>query len=73
MEICAISTFWKSIGDSMGISYENLAHYKTGWVDGLMFYEDIKEWAENYEIKCMVPAVTNKTTADKLSGYIALK
>lgn len=66
MEMCAIATFWKSIGDNMGISYHNLPHYESGWKDGLEFYDDIREWAENYEIKCMVPAATNKKTADEL-------
>lgn len=66
MEICAIATFWKSIGDNMGIGYEELAHFEAGWKDGLMFYEDIKQWAEKYEVKYMVPAVSNKQTADEL-------
>lgn len=70
MEMCAIGTFWKSLGDSMGISYEDLPRYKTGWKDGLEFYEDIKEWAVNYEVKYMVPAATNKKTADELGQYI---
>lgn len=66
MEMCAIATFWKSIGDSMGISYEQLTQYQTGWKDGLEFYEDIKAWAGNYEVKYMVPHATNKQTADEL-------
>ncbi|KAE8443349.1 hypothetical protein EG329_001992 [Mollisiaceae sp. DMI_Dod_QoI] len=65
MEMCAIATFWKSIGDSMGIGYgAQLA--RSEWVDGLEFYEDIKNWAEAYEIRYMVPAQSNKTTADEL-------
>jgi hypothetical protein len=64
MEKCALGTFWKSIGDSMGISYERLAHKQ--WVDGLQFYEDIRDWAEAYEVEFMVPAVSNKRIADEL-------
>lgn len=65
MEICAIGTFWKSIGDAMGIEYAgHLA--RSEWLDGLEFYEDIKAWAENYETKFMVPAKPNKITADEL-------
>lgn len=44
MEVCAIATFWKSIGDAMGIEYvDRLA--RAEWADGLDFYEDIKNWA----------------------------
>ena len=67
--MCAIATFWKSIGDSMGISYEQLTQYQTGWKDGLEFYEDIRAWAQNYEVKYMVPHATNKQTADELGQY----
>lgn len=66
MEICAIATFWKSIGDNMGINYKELAHYEPGWKSGLEFYDDIKSWAEDYERKYMVPHKDNKQTADEL-------
>ncbi|KAH8592436.1 hypothetical protein B0O99DRAFT_517537 [Bisporella sp. PMI_857] len=66
MEICAVSTFWKSMGDAMGINYEGSLPRASHWVDGLEFYEDIKSWAENYEKTYMVPAATNKKTADEL-------
>lgn len=65
MEICAISTLWKSIGDGMGIQYAGRLS-QTEWKDGIEFYEDIKSWAERYESKYMVPALTNKKTADEL-------
>ncbi|PQE33795.1 dephospho- kinase protein [Rutstroemia sp. NJR-2017a WRK4] len=64
-EICAIATFWKSIGDAMDISYACLPRAGT-WSDGLEFYEDIKAWAEEYERKFMVPELSNKQTADAL-------
>lgn len=65
MEICAIGTLWKSIGDAMGIQYKGLLAHSE-WVDGLDFYHDICDWAEEYEEKYMVPAQTNKQTADEL-------
>ncbi|KAK0104738.1 hypothetical protein ONS95_005008 [Cadophora gregata] len=65
LEVCAIATFWKSIGDAMGIKYVGYLTKKE-WTDGLEFYMDIKTWAHDYEIKFMVPAKTNKTTADEL-------
>jgi hypothetical protein len=65
MEICAIGTQWKSIGDAMGIEYRGRLS-KTEWADGIEFYEDIKAWAEGYESKYMVPTPSNKQTADEL-------
>lgn len=65
MEICAIATFWKSIGDAMGIEYGGRLA-RSEWADGLEFYEDIKNWAEAYEVQYMVPAASNKTTSDEL-------
>jgi len=64
MEICAIATFWKSMGDAMDINYEPLG--RTKWTSGLEFYADLKSWAEQYEKDYMVPAQTNKKTADEL-------
>ncbi len=39
---------------------------KSDWKDGLEFYHDIKSWAEAYETEFMVPANSNKITADEL-------
>jgi hypothetical protein len=63
-EVCALGTFWKSIGDAMGIDYKHLK--REIWQDGVEFYEDIKEWAQYYEAEKMVPTTTNKQTTDEL-------
>ncbi|PBP24545.1 hypothetical protein BUE80_DR004567 [Diplocarpon rosae] len=65
MEICAIGTFWKGIGDAMGIVYDGTLA-RSEWADGIAFYEDIKAWAEGYEREFMMPATSNKITADEL-------
>lgn len=65
MEICALGTFWKSIGDAMEITYSGYLK-RDSWKDGIEFYEDIKQWALQYESDHMVPAATNKETADQL-------
>ena len=64
-EICALGTYWKSIGDAMGIEYKGYLKQEE-WQDGIEFYEDIKDWAQHYEAKEMIPTVTNKQTADEL-------
>lgn len=65
LEICALGTFWKSIGDAMEIDYTGRLE-RTTWRNGIEFYEDISEWAQQYEAKNMVPCATNKQTADAL-------
>jgi len=53
MEKCAMATFWKSLGDDMGIDYSPLRSSASGWTDALHWLEDIEEWSQNYENKCM--------------------
>jgi hypothetical protein len=64
MEFCAYGTFWKSIGDAMGIEYKGFLS-KTEWTSGLDWALDIKQWAKSYEVVnfrpspvCNRPAVT---------------
>ncbi|KAL8736241.1 MAG: hypothetical protein Q9166_000396 [cf. Caloplaca sp. 2 TL-2023] len=64
-EQCALGTFWKSIGDAMGISYENLKSVEEGWEDGLHWLHDLTEWSHQYEKENMVPHGCNKKTANQ--------
>jgi hypothetical protein len=71
MEICAVGTFWKGMADSMGIDYQSrLKQGKSGWRDGLEFWEDVAQWARAYEERCMVPAVSNKKTGDETANLL---
>lgn len=72
-EKCALGTFWKSLGDAMGISYENLSSANEGWVDGLQWLEEIVAWGEAYEKKYMVPDPSNKKTADQTVNILLWK
>jgi len=65
-EKCAIGTFWKSIGDAMGIGYGNLRSGGEGgeeWRDGLHWLDEVAEWSQEYESEHMVPAESNRKTA----------
>ena len=67
-EKCAIGTFWKAMGDAMGISYENLRSGRdggTGWIDGLQWWDELQEWSTDYEKRIMLPDKNNKKTADQ--------
>ena len=64
-EKCAIGTFWKSMGDAMGIPYDRLESGKTGFLDGLQWLDEIQEWAETYEVENMKPHPSNHQTAEQ--------
>ncbi|RAK97041.1 uncharacterized protein BO80DRAFT_364960 [Aspergillus ibericus CBS 121593] len=65
LEKCAIGTFFKSLGDSLDISYDALPSGKTGFRDGLQWLEEVRTWSEDYEARCMVPNVKNREIADQ--------
>ena len=64
-EKCAIGTFWKAIGDAMGISFKKLRSGKEGWVDGLQWLDELNEWSAEYEKRVMVPDENNHKTAEQ--------
>ncbi|KAI3392536.1 hypothetical protein diail_5547 [Diaporthe ilicicola] len=69
MEICAVGTFWKSIGDAMEIEYNGyLAQHS--WKDGIEFVEDITAWAKRYEVDAMKPHRSNRKLSDALVGLL---
>ena len=63
LEKCAMGVFHKAMGDGMGISFEPLPSYSTGWKDGLHFYRELDTFAKEYERKYMVPNKDNYDTA----------
>ncbi|KHN98023.1 uncharacterized protein MAM_04412 [Metarhizium album ARSEF 1941] len=69
VEMCALGTFWKSIGNAMNIQYA--CHLRRdSWRDGIEFCEDITEWASQYESQHMVPAAASKRTATELFSLL---
>lgn len=76
MERCAIGTFWKSVGDALGMSYEalpsgKLEEGKEGrFKDGLHWLEEIAAWSDAYEERYMVPHMKNRQTADQTTTVL---
>lgn len=54
----------------MGIDYSALRHGPTSFKDGLEFYEDIQEWATQYETEKMVPNKYNHQLAEETSAIL---
>ncbi|KAF2145723.1 uncharacterized protein K452DRAFT_284089, partial [Aplosporella prunicola CBS 121167] len=70
MELCAIGTFWKSVGDAMDISYHVLPSNGAGWRDGLQWYQEVLDWSQAYEAECMIPDGANRRTADETTAIL---
>ncbi|KAL6704785.1 hypothetical protein ACN47E_007589 [Coniothyrium glycines] len=70
LEMCALGTHWKNIGDAMGIDYSVLRHGPASFQDGLEFFEDAKEWAEEYERQHMVPDKYNHQLAEETTRIL---
>ena len=64
-EKCAIGTFWKAIGDAMGINYSKLRNGEKGWIDGLQWLDEMTEWSAEYEKMFMIPDKNNHKTAEQ--------
>ena len=63
LELCASGTYWKAIGDAMGISFEPLPSFGAGWKDGLHWLNEVQTWSEQYERRHMIPSKTNQRLA----------
>ena len=63
LEICAVGTFWKDMGDAMEIPYEALESSQTGWEHGLQWLKELDEWSLRYEEANMLPYDPNRQLA----------
>ena len=64
MELCAIGTLWKSLGEAFDIPYTLLPSSQHGWANGLDWLGELREWSRAYQENNMVPAFSNKQLAD---------
>ncbi|KAJ5531913.1 hypothetical protein N7494_008465 [Penicillium frequentans] len=65
MERCAVGTYWKSLGDALGISYAILPSGNLGFRDGIHWLEEVSIWSQAYEAQHMKPHPRNKEIAEK--------
>lgn len=69
MEVAAIGTFWRGLGEAMDIRYAGYLA-KDDWQDGIDFVEDITAWAKTYEIEYMKPAKSNLALSSRLMAMM---
>ncbi|CBF86643.1 uncharacterized protein ANIA_10293 [Aspergillus nidulans FGSC A4] len=65
LEQCAIGTYWKSLGDALGISFADLPSGPHAFRDGFHFLEELRAWSLKYEEEYMKPSSSNQEVADK--------
>ena len=75
MEMCAVGTLWKSIGDALKVPYTELPSYETStkWQNGLDWLNELGGWSKAYEEAHMVPAISNKKLADSTLDILLWK
>lgn len=56
----------------MQIDYSPLPSGKTGFRDGLQFYDELETWKDTYEAEKMVPHVKNHQTANETTKLLLL-
>ena len=64
IEICAVATLWKYLGDALKVPFDILPGHRKGWRDGLEWIRELEAWSQNYEERYMVPADTNRKLAE---------
>lgn len=62
MELCAIGTFWKSLGEALEVPFDELSK-SASEKDGLGWLNELSAWSRAYEDANMVPANSNKRLA----------
>lgn len=79
LERCAMGVFWKSVGDALDIDYskffpstqqQDQKYSSPSFMDGLHWLEKVTAWAQEYEKRAMVPAQSNKDTADQTTAVL---
>ncbi|KAL1624019.1 hypothetical protein SLS56_008001 [Neofusicoccum ribis] len=72
LEVCALGTFWMSLGDAMEISFAELPGSQSKWEKGggIQWMEEIEKWSSEYEEKYMVSDEYNKKTADETTAML---
>lgn len=55
IEIAALGTFWKYLGEMMDIDFKAELG-KDQWDNGIDFFEDLVKWADGYEQEHMIPS-----------------
>ncbi|KAL8688427.1 MAG: hypothetical protein Q9224_004887 [Gallowayella concinna] len=73
LEICAVGTLWKYLGDALKVPYGLLPSGEKGWKNAREWVEELDVWSRDYEEKFMVPAKSNHILAEATLWIILCK
>ncbi|KAL9021459.1 MAG: hypothetical protein Q9185_001356 [Variospora sp. 1 TL-2023] len=73
VEICAVGTLWKYLGDALKVPFHLLPGHEKGWKNGVEWMEELRVWSEGYEGRYMVPDKSNAALADATIRIILWK
>ena len=73
LELCAVGTLWKYLGEALKVSFKGLAGCEKGWGNALEWMRDLEIWSREYEGKYMVPAESNHKLAESTLRIILHK
>ncbi|KAI4275963.1 MAG: hypothetical protein L6R35_006247, partial [Caloplaca aegaea] len=73
VEICAVGTLWKYLGDALKVPFHLLPGHEKGWKNGVEWMEELRVWSEEYEGRYMVPDKSNAALADATIRIILWK
>lgn len=59
VEKCAVGVFHKNLGEDMGIPFDPLPSSCDGWMDGLHFATELRDWTVRYEEEVARPTTSN--------------
>ncbi|KAL8788467.1 MAG: hypothetical protein Q9213_001690 [Squamulea squamosa] len=73
VEICAVGTLWKYLGDAFKVPFHFLPGQEKGWKNGVEWMEELRVWSEEYEERYMLPDKSNAVLADATIRIILWK
>lgn len=76
LELCAIGTFWKNIGEALEVPFGDLLPSCSPGKEvrnGLEWLNELSKWSQTYEEAHMIPALSNKRLADSTFKIILWK
>lgn len=60
VELCAVGTIWKQLGEALRVKYDLLGGSQEGWKDGMGWLEDLDRWSCEYQDMNMLPAIQTR-------------
>ena len=64
LELCAVGTLWKYLGEALKVSFKCLSGHEKGWRNGVEWMKDLETWSREYEVKKILPAESNHKLAE---------